>query len=178
MLVPGQPNERQQLAGARGRLRGRHAVHAQPERDVADHVAMREERVVLEHQAQLPAVRRDAREVVAVPHDAAAHGRLEPGDGAEQRALAAAAGTENRHDFAVFDDEVDAVERDGVAVADFERLDPQHQNSPMSAKRKRSMAKIAAAVTAIRMTLAAMAAPKFNGPGWPSRRKMTTGSVG
>ena len=139
---------------------------------------MREQRVVLEHQPQLPAMRRHAREVVAVPHDAAAHGRLEPGDRAEQRALAAAARSEDRHDFVVLDDEVYAVERDGVAVADFEPLDPQHQNSPMSANRKRSMAKIAAAVTAIRMTLAAMAAPKFNGPGWPRRRKMTTGSVG
>ena len=127
---------------------------------------------------ELPAVGSNLREVVAVPLDAPAHGWLEAGHGAEQRALAAAARSEDRHDLAVADVEADAVEGDGVAVADLERLDPQHQNSPMSAKRNRSMARIAAAVTAIRMTLAAIAAPKFNAPGWPSSRKMTTGRVG
>ena len=51
-------------------------------------------------------------------------------------------------------------------------LDAQHrvQNSPTVPKRNRSIARIASAVSTMRITLAAIAAPKLSGPGSPSRR--------
>ena len=57
------------------------------------------------------------------------------------------------------------VERGDRAVANREWFDLEHQNSPTDPTRKRSMARIASAVIAIRITLAAIAAPKFSGPG-------------
>ena len=57
---------------------GRQTLHPQPERDVLAHVAMREQRVVLEHEAEPALVRRVTRDVVAVPR-ARARGRAPPG---------------------------------------------------------------------------------------------------
>ena len=54
-----------------------------------------------------------------------------------------------------------------------ELVDLEHQNSPTDPTRKRSMARIASAVIAIRITLAAIAAPKLSGPGCPRSRKMS-----
>src|SRR4029078_13280697 len=88
--------------------------------------------------------------------------------------------------------EVDAVERGDRSVTNHALLDLEHQNSPTDPTRKRSMARIvdagmgirrtmaslASAVMSTRITLADIAAPKFKGPACPSRRKMSTGTVG
>ena len=58
-LEAGEPDQREGVAGAGVDLGAREALHAQPERDVALHVAVGEQRVVLEHEPEAPAVRWD-----------------------------------------------------------------------------------------------------------------------
>ena len=172
MFEAGEPDQGQRLARTRVGLASRPTLHAQAEAHVSEDVAVREQRVVLEHQSETAPVRRYTCEVVAVPaHDAGRLGR-EPGHRTEQRALAAPARSEDADDLAVADRQVDVVERDHVAVAHRELLDTQHrtQNSPTVPKRSRSMATIASAVSTMRITLAAIAAPKLSGPGRPSNR--------
>ena len=71
---------------------------------------MREQRVGLEHQVERPPVRRDGRDVGAVEQDAARVRRLEAGEHAEQRGLAAAGGPEQREELVLADVERDAVD--------------------------------------------------------------------
>ncbi len=60
----------------------------------------------------------------------AAAGRLQhAGDGADQRGLAGAIGTDDGDDRAFLDLERDAIERLGIAVEDVEVLDFQHQET-------------------------------------------------
>ena len=108
---PRRPTSVERLARARLDLGARDALHAQPERHVAVHVAVREQRVVLEHQPEAAPVRRHAREVDAVPRHAPGGVGFQPGDRAQQRALAAAARSEDAHDLAVGDLEVDGGRR-------------------------------------------------------------------
>ena len=72
-------------------LRAAHAAHAQRELDVLGHRHVAEQRVVLEHQAHAALARGDVRDVAPVQGDAAVIDPRQPGDGAQQRALAAAA---------------------------------------------------------------------------------------
>ena len=62
-----EPDEIEHLGDARRALAAVHAGHAQPELDVARDVAVREQRVLLEHQPEPALVRRHRGEVVAVP---------------------------------------------------------------------------------------------------------------
>jgi hypothetical protein len=72
--------------GLRGPLAAR--LHADPERDVLEHVHVAEQRVVLEHEPDAALARGPVRDVlVAEPH-AARLGELEPRDDPEQRGLA------------------------------------------------------------------------------------------
>ncbi len=148
----------------------REAQHPEPERDVGEHVAVGEQRVVLEHETEAPVMGRDGREVGAVPRDPTGAGRLETGDGAQEGGLAATARAQHARDAAVGNREAHGVERAGGLQLDRELLDVEHQNSAEAAPRRPSTATIAAAVSAIRTTLAAMAAPKLLAPGWLSRR--------
>jgi len=72
-----------------------------------------EERVVLEHKADLTFAGGDIRNVFAVERNLAAAriGLLEAGDDAEQRGLAGAGGAEERDELAGGHVEIDAVER-------------------------------------------------------------------
>ena len=72
------------------------------------HVA--EERVVLEHEADVALPRRDAGDVAAVQRDAPVVDLGEAGDGAQERALAAAAGPEQDEELALLDLERDVVD--------------------------------------------------------------------
>ena len=96
-------DERERLACTRFGFGARPPLHAEPEDHVADDVAMREERVVLEHQAELTAVRRHRREIDAVPSHAPGRLGREPGDRAEEGALAAPARSQHAHDLAFVD---------------------------------------------------------------------------
>ena len=141
------------------------ALHPRAERDVAGDVAVREQRIVLEHQAQSPKVRRLAGEVGAVDRDPSAIRRDQSGDRAEDRALAASARTEERDDLARRDIEVDTVDGHGLPVGDPQAVDPERaQNSPRPGARNRSIRKIDVAVITISTVLIAIAAPKFDAP--------------
>ena len=74
--------------------------HAQAERDVLEHRHVPEERVVLKHEADAALADLPVRRVLAVEQHAAPIGRLEPGDDAQQRRLAAARRPEQRHELA------------------------------------------------------------------------------
>ncbi len=188
MLEPVEPDASNRGAGAFVDRRPRPVLHAQTERHVAEHVAVGEQRVVLEHQTELATVGRHAREVVTVPAHAAGRRTLQPGDRAQQRALPAAAGTEHADDLPVRDRDVDRVQRHRDAVRlgragartsgalpaplvlHPQLFDLEHQNSPTSRTRSRSMTSTETAVRTIRIVLAAIAWSKLVAPGRPSSR--------
>jgi hypothetical protein len=86
-------------------------LHARAEGDVAGDVAVREQRVVLEHESDARAsLDGDVATSSAVDADRAGPERVEPGDAAEQRRLPAAARAEERDDLAGRDVEVDVGE--------------------------------------------------------------------
>ncbi len=82
------------------RSAGRARLHAQAERDVLEHGHVAEQRVVLEHEADLAFARADVGDVFAVQHDRARIGILEARDHAQQRGLARARRPEQRDQFA------------------------------------------------------------------------------
>jgi hypothetical protein len=89
----------------------------QPERDVLRDGHVLEGGVVLEHEAHVAPLRGLLGRVLAGDVHPAAVGRLEPGDHAQQRGLAAAARPEQCGERAVPDLERHVVERDEVAEA-------------------------------------------------------------
>ena len=70
---------------------------------------MRVERVVLEHHRDAALARRQVVDDRVADDDLAAADRLEPGDHAQRRRLGAARGSDEHHELAVRDVEVDAV---------------------------------------------------------------------
>jgi hypothetical protein len=92
-------DEVERLAGALGATRPRES-----EADVAEHVEVREQRVVLEDHADAAALRRDEGlrpgDGLPVDGDRARVGALEAGDQPQCRGLAAAAGPQERHELA------------------------------------------------------------------------------
>lgn len=107
---PGQADQLQQFADPPPALGPPDAVHPEPEGDVGADVPVREELVVLEHQAEAAPVHRDAALVLAGQQDPAAVHGLEPGDGPEQGGLPATAGTEQTDDPVVGDRQVHRVQ--------------------------------------------------------------------
>ena len=100
------------IASTRARISSRRqALHLQPVGDVGAHAHMREQRVGLEHQVDRPLVRRQRRDVAAVEQDAPVARRLEAGEHAQQRGLAAAGRAEQREELVLADVERDAVDR-------------------------------------------------------------------
>ena len=87
----------------------RPAGDARAEGDVLAHREVREEGVALEDRVDLAAVRRQRGDVLAVQEDAPGVGRLEAGQHAQQRRLAAAARPEQREELALLDPERDGV---------------------------------------------------------------------
>ena len=121
-----------------GGLGPAHVVGPQAEGDVPDDVAVGEQRVVLEHEPEVAAVRRDAGEIDAVAHDPARGERLQPGDGPQQRALAAPARPEHAHDLAVADGQVDAV--DGARTVRGAVRRQRHRRAGRARRRPRARA--------------------------------------
>ena len=162
MLESIHADERQRLARPRRSSSvARDTLHAQPEGDVAEDVAVGEQRVILEHQAEAAFVGRHLLEIDTVPRDVPGGVGFQSGDRPEQGALAATARPEDAHDLPVGDDEIEAVDRGEAVVGHGHVVETEHQNVPTDPTRKRSMARMANAVSAIRITLAAMAPPKF-----------------
>ncbi len=158
---PGQPDQLQQFADPGVRLGPSGAVHPQPEGDVGADVPVREELVVLEHQAEAAPVHRDARLVPAVQQHPAAVHRLEPGDGPQQGGLPAAAGAEQADDPVVGDLQVHRVQRRPLPEPHGGFPQTQHlvQNSPDRSVRMRSRSSSDTAHTSMRIVLRAIACP-------------------
>lgn len=156
----GQSDQVEQFRDAGGPFMLRHAVHARAEGDVAADVVLREELVVLEHEADLAPVRGHGGLVTSVEEHAAAVQRLESGDGAQQGGLAAAAGAQDAHGLVFGDVQVDGVEGGPSAEADVRAGEAeQHQNSPLRSMRSRSRTSRARAHTTIRIVDRAIACP-------------------
>ena len=75
-----EPDELEEVSRARRDRVVRVTAHAQAERDVPEHVAVREERMILEDEPDPPAMRRRPGEVDSVQEDAPCVGQLEAGD--------------------------------------------------------------------------------------------------
>ena len=93
----------------------------QAERDVLEHVEVREERIVLEHRGHRPAVRRHAAHVAAVHLDSALGRLVEPRDHLQRGRLAAAARADQREELALARSRGRPAHRGDVAEAALER---------------------------------------------------------
>jgi hypothetical protein len=89
----------------------------QAEADVVGHRHVLEGGVVLEHEADLAALRRVVGDLLVADDHGAGVGLLEPRDHAQQRRLAAAGRAEQRGQRAVGHGDADVVEREELAVA-------------------------------------------------------------
>ncbi len=110
-------HQRQHLGDARlDRIAGKTFL-LQPELDVARNRHVGKQRVALEHHVDRPPVRRRRRQVRAVEQHAAFARCFEPGDHAQQRALAAARRAEEREEFAREDIKRERIDRGEIAIA-------------------------------------------------------------
>ncbi len=119
-LAPAQAlelDEGEHLLDARVDRRSRHPVLMQAESDVSGDGEMRKQRVALEHHVDGTAVRRDRREVLAGEQHLPVVGRLEAGEHAQQRGLAAAGGAEQGEELAGIDVEAEPVHRGDAGKA-------------------------------------------------------------
>ena len=155
LLESGQADEREQLGRSCLDHVRRVAAHPQAERDVAEDVAMREERVILEHEADAAPMRRNAGQVDPVEQDAAGVGHLQAGDHAQQGRLPGAARAEHGDDLAVRDVERRGVEGLLAVERDRHGVDLEHQNHPPRRTRTRSTRSTATTVTAMSTTASA-----------------------
>ena len=85
--------------------------HLEPEGDVLEDGHVAEQRIGLEHEADIALLHRLGRGVLVAEEDAARGGGLEPGDEPQQRGLARARGPEQRDQLARADVERHVVER-------------------------------------------------------------------
>ena len=125
-----QLHQRQHLLDALGDLAPPDPVLAQAEADIARDIEMREQRVVLEHHVDRPAVRRHGADVLAVEQDAAGAQLLEAGEQAQQRGLAAAGGAEQREELALPDVEGEVFDRADRAEALGHALEAHQRGRP------------------------------------------------
>ena len=91
------------------------AFDTQPEGDILEHGEVAEQRVVLEHEADLALTHVRVRGVLAIDDDLARIRKVEPGDDAQERRLSAPRRAEQRHELAGGDVDAHPVERDEAA---------------------------------------------------------------
>ena len=114
-LAAGQADQLQQLGHALAHLGARHAPIDQPVGDVVGHRQVGEQRIGLEDDAVVALRRRQHRDVAPGHPDAAGAVRLEPGDDAQQRGLAAARRPEEADELALGDLQIDVAQRGEAA---------------------------------------------------------------
>ena len=90
LVVAVEGHELQQLVAPAAALGAAHTARTQRELDVVGNGHVPKQRVVLEYEADFALFRAEARDVATVQNDAAVIDRRKAGDGAQQRALAAA----------------------------------------------------------------------------------------
>src|SRR5437773_710666 len=129
-----QAHEVEDLAHARRLLRAREPTHAQREGDVARDRHVGEQRVVLEHDADVALPRLAPRQVLAAELDDAAGRLLEARDHHQRRRLPRAAGAEERQELALRDVDADLVHGiDAPVVRLHEPVERQVAHGTMSA---------------------------------------------
>jgi hypothetical protein len=111
LLVAGEVDHRECGTDALGIGRFRQAPGPQREGDVLADIHVREQRVVLEDDADVALVGRGEGDVAAAEQDRAGRGLDEAAEDAEQRGLAGAGGAEQRDEFLRRDVERDVVQR-------------------------------------------------------------------
>ena len=120
LLEAGQAHQLHGRARALRRCVARQALHRQAVAHVLDHVHVREQRVALEHHADVALGGAQRGDVLSVDEDGAGGGRLQPGDHAQRGGLAATRGAEDGGQRALGNLQVDALDHQGgagVAVA-------------------------------------------------------------
>ena len=134
----------------------RRAAHLQAIGEILAHRHMREDRVVLEDEADAAPAHRHAGHVAAAEQDAPAGRLLHAGDHVHGRRLAAARRPEQRHELAVLDGEVHGLQRGEVAEFLDQALqaDGAHVRPPCLSAAMRFMAMTAAMDSTIRMASA------------------------
>ena len=134
---------------------------------------MRKQRVVLEHHVDRPLVRQHVGDVPAVEQDAALVRRLEAGEHAQQRGLAAAAGAEQRKELAGPDVERDVIDRAKIAEFFRDAFDAQQRHlrlglaAPAWPAHQLGLCRSAVAGSAVTV-VGVRAAPDFPAPPPPS----------
>ena len=131
LALAGQTDHRQHLAnpGATRLVR----AGAQTEGDIVGDRQMREQRIVLEHHADVPLLDRHvdggAGHQFAIEDDFAGRDRLEAGNATQHRGFAAAGGAEQAADAAPFEAEGDAIEYRlaGVGAGDVGQFEEGHR---------------------------------------------------
>jgi hypothetical protein len=108
-------DERKRVGDAAGDFALGDPAHAQAVADIGRHVHVREQRVVLKHDADLAPIRRHIRDPLAVDGDLAAVRHQKAGDEVEQRGLAAAGWPQQRYQLAATDQQRDVIERGNLA---------------------------------------------------------------
>ena len=124
----GEADELEQLLDPPLDLAPRTPLHSEPKRDVAGDIAVREEHVVLEHEADMTQVGREAAEVALVEHHPTARRGLETGYDAQERRLAAAARAEQRQRLARSDLDRRVGKRRRSHERDRDALDAEHRH--------------------------------------------------
>src|ERR1700722_17430384 len=94
-----------------------HSTRPQTERNVTEYGHVRIERVVLEHHGDITVARADVVDDLAADFDLPGVGVLEPGDGAQKRALAASGRSDQHSEFPVRDGEIDPTDGANRSIA-------------------------------------------------------------
>ncbi len=160
-LVPGEPDEVEQLPDPAVRLGPGDVGEPEGEGDVGGDVEVGKQGVVLEHQPEGPGVWRRRGDVHPVPRHGALVRALQPRDDAQQGGLAASRWPDETADVADAQLQAGAVDGGRITERDRDVATRQHQNSPRWPTRSRSMARMAPAVMSMRRVLIASARPRF-----------------
>ena len=151
---------------AGGDLVARTAPHLEAEGDIARHGEMGEQRVALEDDAHLAAMRGQVADGGAVEQDVAAAGRHEAADHAQRRRLAAAGRAEQHDHFALRDLQRDGIDGSLAAVLFRQRAEREMGHRSTAPRRTaRSASTSAAPIT----TICATARAATSGSTWYCR---------
>ncbi len=110
-----EPEQARDVLYATADLRLRRLAHLEAVREVALHVHVRVQGVVLENHRDVPLARRQVRNVAVADEDAAGGDLLEPRQHPHERRLAAPRGTDKNHELAALDRQADVVHGGHVA---------------------------------------------------------------
>ncbi len=132
-----QPHHRECARDLGGTGRGGHLAHGQRIGHVLAHRHVREQRVVLEHHAEIALVRRRPRDRPAIQQDLAGRRRFEAGQHHQGGRLAGARGAQQREELAAPDVEIELAHDELHAVVGLLDAREPHQGNGGGARRCR-----------------------------------------